>query len=192
LHNIRVIARRGVVGYRQIGYAASIVSAYQRYLGELKLKERQALHPSQYVGEPGERRLFHLLVEKVLTSEGPYGATAFHIMSDKEGNRFTWRSTGEVLKAGQEYDIRGSIKDHRDYNGTQQTVLTRCEEVHIIDYVCIVQGQSYTVRADNEKEARKALMAQLDVARLPRGTLFLPQTPPVITQSEIAAQMSKL
>jgi hypothetical protein len=68
LHNIRVIARRGLVGYRQKGYAASIVSGYQRYLGELKLKERQILHPSQYVGEEGERRVFHLLVEKVITS----------------------------------------------------------------------------------------------------------------------------
>lgn len=177
LHNIRVIARRGVVGYRQVGYAASIVSAYQRHLGELKLKERQMLHPSQYVGEEGERRLFHLLVEKVLTSEGPFGATAFHIMSDKDGNVFIWRSTGEVLKAGEEYDLRGSIKRHQEYNGKKQTVLTRCEEVEMVYYNCVVAGQLHTVWADSEKGARKLLLGKLDITRLPKGTLIMPQLP---------------
>jgi hypothetical protein len=35
LWNIRVIARRGLIEWKQFGYAASIVSSYQKFIGEL-------------------------------------------------------------------------------------------------------------------------------------------------------------
>jgi hypothetical protein len=127
LHNIRVIARRGVFSSRQSGFAASIVSAFQRAQSELRAKERAA--GSVFVGVVGERSVFALTVEKVLEFSGAYGTTFLHILSDDAGNRFVWRSSGTCLKTGQRCFLKGTVKEHVEYKGTKQTVLSRCVEL---------------------------------------------------------------
>jgi hypothetical protein len=170
LHNIRIIARRGVVGWKQYGFAASIVSAYLRHVGELKRKERYQQKPSHHVGTVGERRIFKLLVGKCLTMDGMYGTSTLHLMEDADGNRFTWSSTSGCLGEGKEVVIRGTIKKHGEYKGIPQTQLTRCEEVALHNYLVIVNGIQYPVYTDSEKDARRMVAAQLDLPKLPRGT----------------------
>jgi len=128
LHNIRVIAKRGVVGPKQFGYAASIVSAYQRLLidqiNKDNIKKDQA--NSQYVGEIGKRQNFKVLVEKVLQLNGAYGVSHMHIMRDDQGNRLTWFSSSKVLDTGVMLNIKATPKKHEEYKGIKQTIITRC------------------------------------------------------------------
>lgn len=131
LHNIRIIARRGIVGSRQYGYAASIVSAYQRTLvdaaNKAKAMEQRAI--SQYVGSVKVRQTFTVMVEKVLQFDSAYGTIHMHIMSDPNGNRLTWKSSSSVLDTGKLMVIKATVKAHNEYKGTKQTELTRCTEV---------------------------------------------------------------
>lgn len=131
LHNIRVIARRGIVGGRQYGYAASIVSAYQRTLVDTanKMKAAQTRAASQYVGTIKTRQEFTVMVEKVLQFDSAYGTIHMHIMSDPNGNRLTWKSSSSVLDTGKLMVIKATVKAHNEYKGTKQTELTRCTEV---------------------------------------------------------------
>lgn len=131
LHNIRLIARRGVVGARQYGYAASIISAYNRTLMDKIIKERQEKTKavSQYVGEIGKRQNFTVMVEKVLALETAYGTSHMHIMTDDHGNRLTWFSTGKVLDTGVLMVIKATPKKFEEYKGCKQTILTRCAVV---------------------------------------------------------------
>jgi hypothetical protein len=128
LHNIRIIARRGIIGAKQYGYAASIVSAYQRTLVEQANRNRQAQQAaiSEYVGVIGKRQNFTVMVEKVLQLDGAYGTSHMHIMTDDKGNRLTWFSTGKVLDTGVLLLIKGTPKKHEEYKGTKQTILSRC------------------------------------------------------------------
>jgi len=128
LHNIRVIARRGIVGGRQYGYAASIVSSFQRALVDKANKERESRirNTSEYVGEVGKRVVFNLMVEKVLEFDGMYGTTLIHLMSDNLGNRFVWKSSGKAFEIGIPIRIKATVKKHGEYKGTKQTELTRC------------------------------------------------------------------
>ena len=43
------------------------------------------------------------------------------------GNVFTWAaSSHQDLEIGHVYTVLGTIKDHSEYKGTKQTVLSRC------------------------------------------------------------------
>ena len=173
LWNIRVIAKRGVVGSKQFGFAASIVSSYQKFLGQLERQKRQQEQPSEWIGEVGERRLFTLLCEKVITMEGQYGVSLLHLMSDKDGNRFIWFSHSISLDMGKNHLIKATIKKHTERQGVKQTQLERCEEVVLQDFTATARGGTYNFQAVDEKEARKELLSMLGVSRLPKGTTIV-------------------
>lgn len=126
LNNIRVIARRGIVDARQYGFAASIVSSYQRMLGELVAKQRNANKPSEYVGAVGDKLTVEVTVDKVVTCEGMYGTTYLHMFTDGNGNRLTWFASSGALETGKTVKIKGTIKKLEEYKGTKQTIMTRC------------------------------------------------------------------
>lgn len=179
LYNIRTIARRGLISSRQFGYSASIVSGYQKYLGTLIRKQRfaeQALI-SQYVGTVGEKGIFDLLVEKIITSHNDYGTSYTHLMVDRSGNRFVWfANSGNKLQDNQDVILRGTIKKHGERDGVKQTTLTRCSEVVMKNFKCDLFHKdgtwmvSYEFKAETEKDARKMLCDTLNVKRLPKGT----------------------
>jgi hypothetical protein len=170
LHNIRVIARRGVVGDKQFGYAASIVSGYKRHLGELELKARGERKESQWVGQEGDRRIFDLLVEKVIQLDSNFGPSSqLHIMSDEDDNRFIWFAHGTSLDQGRKVLLKGTIKKHTERQGVKQTMLTRCEVMVLKNYTAAYQGDDYHFRATDPKDARRVLLGMMSLDRMPRG-----------------------
>jgi hypothetical protein len=198
LHNIRVIARRGVVSYREQGLGASIVAAYQRHLNTLRKMELAAKRAdiSQYVGQVGERRIFKLFVEKVIQFErqgygygNTYTVVHMHVMSDKEGNQFTWWSSSGALETGKEVTLKGTIKAQEEYvprkaapgtKGVKQNVLSRCEVVELKNYMVFVEGNRYEFEAIGEKEVRVMLRERLGVGKLPRGLQIVEMKPEVV------------
>ena len=85
------------------------------------------VNPGNYVGEIGERYSFELKIEKALSLNGYYGPSTMHIMSDLDGNTFVWTTAAKTLTVGETYYLKGTIKDHKEYRGVKQTVLTRCK-----------------------------------------------------------------
>lgn len=173
LHNIRVIARRGLISAKQYGFAASIVSAYQRHMGDLKRKEyfaNQAL-VSTYVGVVGERKTFTLTVDHVVNlPDYGFGESSLHLMYDNVGNRFTWKSSRTTLKTGETIVLKGTIKEHSEYKNIKQTVLSRCDKVEMRTYTTVIAGSTHTIPAESEKEALKILRSTLNMSKLPKGT----------------------
>jgi hypothetical protein len=131
LHNIRLIARRGIIGAKQYGFSASIVSAFNRHLNDQIAKARRATQSanSAYIGEVGKRQELIVVVEKVLQFDSAYGSMSLHIMSDQVGNRLIWKSSSKVLEVGKPIRIKASVKKHEERQGVCQTILTRCSEV---------------------------------------------------------------
>lgn len=171
LHNIRVISRRGVIGGRQFGMAASIVSSHQRHLGELKRKEFKARNPSNWVGTVGERIIFNLTIDHVVAlPDYGYGSSSLHLMHDEQGNRFTWKSTTTCLEVGQTYMLRGTVKAHDEYKEEKQTKLGRCEKVELHTFTSIINGEMHEVLSEDEKSALKQLREKLGMKKLPKGT----------------------
>lgn len=86
---------------------------------------------SEYVGEIGDRIEETLTVTKAVTLESYYGTSIMHIMENAVGNVFVWITKAKSYPEGKVVTLRGTIKDHKEYKGTKQTILTRCKEMSI-------------------------------------------------------------
>lgn len=84
---------------------------------------------SQYQGNIGDRIVVEVTVTKALHLNGYYGPSTMHIMNDVDGNEYVWTTAAKSWAEGSVKTIRGTIKDHKEYKNTKQTVLTRCTEV---------------------------------------------------------------
>ena len=84
---------------------------------------------SEWVGAIGDRIEMEVSVLRAIDKESYYGGIATtHIMRDFDGNEFVWTTSSKHWAENSIKRIRGTIKDHRTYNGQKQTILTRCTE----------------------------------------------------------------
>jgi hypothetical protein len=84
---------------------------------------------SEFVGEIGERLDLMLTIKKAIEVNGAFGSSTIHIMEDECGNEFMWSTAAKSWAEGAVKHVRGTVKDHRIYRNSKQTVLTRCTEV---------------------------------------------------------------
>lgn len=83
---------------------------------------------SEFVGSIGERLEIQVKVTGNFPIEGSFGTTILHTMEDYNGNVFVWATAAKNWPVGTEKLIRGTVKEHKTYRNTKQTVLTRCTE----------------------------------------------------------------
>lgn len=85
--------------------------------------------PSEWQGEVGERIERELTIDRQIEGVGYMGKTSyFYIMHDANENIYTWSSScwypeEDCVK------FRATVKEHSEYKGRHQTVLTRCTRV---------------------------------------------------------------
>lgn len=90
----------------------------------------KAVRKSEWVGKVGQRELFKdMQVLRCTPREGDYGTTYIYGFADKEGRQFTWFGSKHIGDPGQTFDLKATIKGHDEYQGTKQTVITRCSVV---------------------------------------------------------------
>ena len=134
-----------------------------------------------YYGEIGSRYTLNLTLKKEYTfmSYFTYRGEENHLYTfeDTEGNVFVWKTTAiigmDIKRPDGHYDfdglykgdtavIKATVKDHREYKGTEQTVLTRCK-VMSIDHV-----ETYEEKlAKKRKEQLDSLQGEDFVWRMP-------------------------
>ena len=84
---------------------------------------------SEYVGEIGDKIEKTFTVIRGITLNGYYGPSIMHIFEDENQNVYVWTTKAKNYPEGKVVTLRGTIKEHKEYKGTKQTVLTRCKEV---------------------------------------------------------------
>jgi hypothetical protein len=108
------------------GYVVSIIPLYNRMMEEKVTKE--TTKQSEYIGTVGDK-IANVSATVIKTSqfESGYGLTyIFTFQSDS--NILVWFSSNNVCDLGDNVIItKGTIKDHKEYNGTKQTIITRCK-----------------------------------------------------------------
>ena len=125
LHNLQVIVKKGYVIHREAGFAASLLTAYQ------KTVEQDAQPVSRYLGVVGQRYRFENLTVKAMRSfDGEYGVKTMVRFDDSSGNAVVWWATGEPewLETGDTVTVAGTVKKHDEYRGTKQTFLSRVSQ----------------------------------------------------------------
>ena len=123
LYNIRAIVRSGIVVHRTMGFAASIIPAYERDFASKKVKVE-----SNFVSCIKSREDFTLKLINKFSFPTNYGVTHKYIFKDDLGNVITWNaSKDQYFIVGAKYIIKATVKAHTEYKGIKQTEISRGE-----------------------------------------------------------------
>lgn len=137
LHNLRAVARTGLVTSRTCGIAASMITAYQRFLGDERKRAERAARPNNnaHVGVVGKRQTFVVTLDFVTGYEGTYGYTTVLKFVTDAGETLVWKaSSTELARAdvGKRFELTGFVKKHDEYKGQKQTMINRCKVVETV------------------------------------------------------------
>lgn len=94
------------------------------------IEDRIPQSPSQWIGEVNKRLRdipVTLIKHKVIESE--FGGCNLYTFETNEGNILNWFTATEPdeLIEGQRFLLTGTVKEHKEYKKTKQTILTRCK-----------------------------------------------------------------
>ena len=110
-----------------------------------KAEEEARKAISQYVGEVGNRITVEIVEHFTATFESHIGWKEvfmnIHVMKDVAGNVYKWKTQNSLgfdessdeyvcwhpIQNDERFFITGTIKEHSEYKGEKQTVLTRCK-----------------------------------------------------------------
>lgn len=148
LHNVRAIARSGLVSYRTAGIGGSIVAAYERAMGRIRLNAERAARPTLnvHMGTEGKKAAFGcnpgkgkaaaevlstdpLTLDFVTGYSTDYGYTTVLKFRTKDGALIVWKASNTTLDrgdVGKRFTLKGTVKKHDNYKGELQTLMTRC------------------------------------------------------------------
>lgn len=100
----------------------------------VEAQERARKAISQHVGRVGDKIDLDVVLEKRAWFDVPsfrgFGTDTMYVFTfrDQQGNALVWKTgVGLVHEAGTKVHLTGTIKDHNEYDGEKQTVLTRCK-----------------------------------------------------------------
>lgn len=146
IRNLHVICSDKYTDYRSLGILVSLTTAYERHLGKIAAYEKKEnahkaeVLASAHVGEVGDKIEVNVASFTCVSSwESMYGVTFLYKFTDAENHTFIWYASKSVDNEDRVTTIKGTVKDHSEFNGVKQTVLTRCkvtayrpeeEEVH--------------------------------------------------------------
>lgn len=134
-HNLKAIASHEYVSEKHIGILVSLIPTYFRYLKDLEYKKaaeatRKSEESSEYAGNIGEKVTVDVTsVIKVSEWANQFGSTYLYKIFGADGNVYIWYSSRWFGDSPEWVSLKGTIKDHQEYKGVKQTILTRCKPV---------------------------------------------------------------
>lgn len=98
---------------------------YSAKIKEANEKLNKETTPSKHVGTVGDKIEVEAELIRRGSFESDFGTTYVYTFKDSEGNVLVWKTKNffEVTTC----TVKGTIKEHSEYKGVLQTVLTRCK-----------------------------------------------------------------
>lgn len=115
------------------GFIAYAYTLYKKIIERIESEKARAAakEKSNFVGNVGEKIEFTADWRIAGGYETQFGYITIYKFTDADGNIFVWKtSTGFIDPDkfdGRKITIKGTIKDHNEYNDEKQTVLIRCK-----------------------------------------------------------------
>jgi hypothetical protein len=127
--NLKTLVSQELATEKHFGLICSAVAAWQKAMN-LKAeyaKRNEEKKASRFVGEVGGKIAdVPVKVDFVRSMDSHYGPVTLIKFCDENGNLFSWFASGDKkITAGDKFVLKGSIKSHKEYNGIQETQLTR-------------------------------------------------------------------
>lgn len=119
--NIKTILQTEWVNGDKIGLIVSAVGTKLRIENERKERENKPV--SEYIGQVGDKIKFVAKPVCTFSGETQYGWCYIYKM-EVDGNEIVWK-TSKGIDSDLTYEFSATIKEHKEYRGTKQTVITR-------------------------------------------------------------------
>ena len=144
IHNLRVIVNHGIVDWKLAGYAASLISAYQREQDKNRPVNvvdatRKA---SEWFGTPKKREVFTLRYDGAGVFTSAYGDGYVYHFLDPAGNKAVWFTTTSCPVSNPDgshtsfdmktYRVKATVQAHDEFRGEKVTKLTRCAVLDLV------------------------------------------------------------
>ena len=130
IHNLKTIIAKEYCKYNQCGLLASAIIVYKGYLNNETEKEGKL--PSEHQGEIKEKFEKILKIIRVSGFSGNYGYTNIYNFRDTDNNVYIWYTGTDLLEDVPENEFnkyKFTVKDHNQYNGIMQTIITRVKMI---------------------------------------------------------------
>lgn len=137
--NVITLCKNFFIRRKNVGLAVWIPVVYDKLVNEQKRKEEsdkkwdEAKRNAEYYGNVGDKiENLKVMCDKLLyTKEYQFGydyGSASYVYRLRNGNYWFIWSTSNFMEEGKEYTINGGkIKEHSEYKGLKQTVISRCK-----------------------------------------------------------------
>lgn len=133
LDGLQIIIKSKYAKVTELVYVSSIVVAYNNELArrerEVAKQQQRALdEQSAPVGSIGDKVEINTNDFTLVTYfDNMYGTTWLYKFHDDKHNVFVWYSSKCIDDPEKVISVSGKVKDHSEYDGIMQTVLTRCK-----------------------------------------------------------------
>lgn len=143
--NLKAATAGERVSPRNFGLLVSAPQAYARHQEQTLIREAKAklgensewfgTAPDKAKGIKASRLDLEVTVAGIRYIDSDYGVTTLYTLVTPEGNLAKWFASDDKLgeTEGARFLIKGSVKGHDEYQGTKQTVLTRCKVVEVLE-----------------------------------------------------------
>lgn len=125
--NLQVACSNNYAEYSHIRIAASLISTFKKAM-EKERSRKAEFGKSEFLGTVGDNLTIQIQVIGKTELNGSYGVT--HLYKMMSGNNLlVWFASKPILEVGKGFKIKGTIKEHKVYEGINQTILTRVKIV---------------------------------------------------------------
>jgi hypothetical protein len=126
-YNLQLAVEQVNAPVKMFGFVAAGVNMY------IKATEKAAEatnKTNEWVGTVGKREVFSgLKIVRCTATEGHYGTTFVTGFEDEAGRTFIWFASSKIGDVGEVMDLKATVKEHGEYKGTKQTVITRATKM---------------------------------------------------------------
>ena len=138
LHNLKSLMATDYTMAKYINFVISSVPSYKnmvaREVAKQRKNEQRAL--SEFVGAIGERNTYtDVVLYNCFPFNTQWGVSYLYVIAtdiEEKHHVLVWFSSSCYdVDNGDTFDIIGTIKEHKEYQGTKQTALTRCKITNI-------------------------------------------------------------
>lgn len=128
LDNVRIILGQDYIKEKHLGLAVSGINHIIRE----KVKQAEIAskaETSEYIGAVKQRGkdISMKFVKEIYLGSGPYGEKYIYSFIEGDGNEAVWFTSKQDFTIGETYSMDFTVKEHKEYNGVKQTVITRAK-----------------------------------------------------------------
>lgn len=123
INNLNNLVKIRYITGKYFGYVAGMAGCYLKSVSE---KSTKVAINNEFVGTVGKRENFVVKLLNKMAIDSYYGVSYLHIFLDDKNHKMSWFSSRETdMEVDETYNIKGTVKSHKEYKGENQTQLNR-------------------------------------------------------------------